>query len=344
MEIEKRRNCDLQANYVQKTQEVGHLQKILNNFRGSMDHHVQDVENVIEKNLAISKVANRKNENKVVQNLAADSTFATADLGLSSDNSSAGNSPLPTDPPDNASKHIPDYERILPIDSKSETSLFDQGTLKLSEEVDDDRDSAIGNSESHTLMPVIPHINQQNKEDHFKGKFLPVNNISNKDIREQNVQIRQNPKVSLGEQIKALHQASQEEKTKQLMNTRDIQEDTIKNNEYQQKLNLSETFDSERLETTNIKTRLDDVTPQDEKTLRGVNNSNSDKVQTNAHSNSKSTKEMLPENQPSTINVGSGGKKLTEKNSMKRHVISKDIKDSDDALEGAVIRHEIDRR
>ena len=344
MEIEKRRNCDLQANYVQKTQEVGHLQKILNNFRGSMDHHVQDVENVIEKNLAISKVANRKNENKVVQNLAVDSTLATADLGLSSDNSSAGNSPLPTDPPDNASKHIPDYERILPIDSKSETSLFDQGTLKLSEEVDDDRDSAIGNSESHTLMPVIPHINHQNKEDHFKGKFLPVNNISNKDIREQNEQIRQNHKVSLGEQIKALHQASQEEKTKQLMNTRDIQEGTIKNNEYQQKLNLSETFDSERLETTNIKTRLDDVTPQDEKTLRGVNNPNSDKVQTNTHINSKSTKEMLPENQPSTINVGSGDKKMTEQNSMKIHVISKDIKDSDDALEGAVIRHEVDRR
>ena len=92
-----------------------------------MNHHVQDVENVIEKNLAISKVDKRTVDNKVTPKHVTDSTFATVDLGLSTDHSSAGNSPLPTDPPNNAQKSgVDNYERMLPFDSNTSSVLFDQ--------------------------------------------------------------------------------------------------------------------------------------------------------------------------------------------------------------------------
>ena len=88
-----------------------------------MNLHVEDVENVIEKNLAISKVETKRNlKSKELPHRAIDSTFATVDLELSSNHSSAGNSPLPTDPPNInlPNERQEELDRLLPIHSISQ--------------------------------------------------------------------------------------------------------------------------------------------------------------------------------------------------------------------------------
>ena len=327
--MEKRHNSDLHAQNLRKTHEIGHLQKIVNDLRGSMDHHVQDVENVIEKNLAISKV-DKTQVDKVIARPTANSPIATVDLGLSTDHSSAGNSPLPTDPPNNAPKSgNEDYERILPFDESSTSTLFDQGTLKSSEDIDDDRDSAIGNSESHTLMPGISHVNQH------KGKFLPLNDIHLTNSDKHGVEVMQIPKVSLGEQIKALHQVSQKEKEKQQMPLHKRQETQITN---KPQLHLSETLDSERIEvTTNETNHLNEVTSIDDKTLREANITRNENVQSTAKNfggnvghTSKPTNVKIPlMHQMAISDKGSGDTFRSTHIPMDKHLTSEDIRGSD---------------
>ena len=264
-----------------------------------MNLHNQDVEKVIEKNLAISNAGHGKaNFGKEKVN-PIDSTFATVDLELSSNHSSRGNSPLPTDPPnidvlnmhkedvsriaptdpatetvlfdqgtlplptENINIGIPnfqseEYSRILPIDSTGETTLFDHGNIPLVEDKDDDADSAIGNSESHPLPPRYSSTatKRTTKEPQHPSDLLypcgdnrelpgaelsPITMSKSKHIS----------RPSLGQEIKKLHQLSEEYKS--MHNTANDIGD--KRNYHSEKfrpatLNLSETADSQRIETT----------------------------------------------------------------------------------------------
>ena len=308
-----------------------------------MNHHVQDVENVIDNNLAISKVDKHKHEKKVNQNLAIDSTFATVDLGLSSDHSSNGNSPLPTDPPENLSKAArEDYERILPFDSKSISNLYDQGTLNVCEEVDDDRDSAIGNSESHSLMPGI----SATQKPELMGKFVPPSDLPIKTSKHQSIQNMHTPKVSLGEQIKLLHQVSQDEKVKQRTNLRQTNDDANQYHNFKPPLDLSETLDSERLEaTTNIKERLNDVTSNDDKTLGEDKISRTSKLKEKTESNSKDKNENTLKDKISMPgDIGSGDKLMNPQISIEKNPISLDKPSTDNLKKQSIEKQGIDRR
>ena len=332
--MEKRRNSDLQNKNLQKNQEIGHLQKVLNDLRGSMDHHVKDVENVIDNNLAISNVGKRKNDNKVVANLAEDSTFATVDLGLSSDHSSNGNSPLPTDPPAKSSKDVEDYERILPLDSISASNLFDQGTLKESERNDDDRDSAIGNSESYSLMPGI----SSRKKTEMKANFVSPRNVLSSSSNDQMIQIEQTPKVSLGEQIKVLHQVSEDQKKNQ--QTILLESNEQVNHNYKQHLNLSETLDSERLEaTTNALDRLNDVSSKDNSKLKETRSiKNAQKQTSPRHS------VIAQEDKISVSDLGAGDRLMSRQNFITNHPTSLQISSSKEMKIPTLDRTDIDKR
>ena len=318
-----------------------------------MNHHVQDVENVIEKNLAISKVDKRTVDNKVTPKHVTDSTFATVDLGLSTDHSSVGNSPLPTDPPNNAQKSgVDNYERMLPFDSNTTSILFDQGTLKSSEDVDDDRDSAIGNSESHSLMPGTSHVHQH-KDQNLKGKFLPLNDIPFTNSNKRSIDVVQVPKVSLGEQIKALHLVSQQEKAKQQMPLHESQNSQMLNREYRPQLNLSETLDSERLEiTTNARDRLNEVSSLDDKALREAKLTRNEDIQNTAentsgivgHTSKPTNNEMPSKNQVATSDMGSGDKLMSTNNPLDKQPISEDIRGSNTEKVQRKSIHEIDKR
>ena len=332
--MEKRRNSDLQNKNLQKNQEIGHLQKVLNDLRGSMDHHVKDVENVLDNNLAISNVGKRKNDNKVVANLAEDSTFATVDLGLSSDHSSNGNSPLPTDPPAKSSKDVEDYERILPLDSISASNLFDQGTLKESERNDDDRDSAIGNSESYSLMPGI----SSKKKTEMKANFVSPRNVLSSSSNDQMIQIEQTPKVSLGEQIKVLHQVSEDQKKNQ--QTILLESNEQVNHNYKQHLNLSETLDSERLEaTTNALDRLNDVSSKDNSKLKETRSiKNAQKQTSPRHS------VIAQEDKISVSDLGAGDRLMSRQNFITNHPTSLQISSSKEMKIPTLDRTDIDKR
>ena len=337
LEIEKRRNSDLHTKNLQKNQEIGHLQKVLNDLRGSMAHHVKDVENVIDDNLAISKVGKRKNDNKVVANLAEDSTFATVDLGLSSDHSSNGNSPLPTDPPAKSSKEVEDYERILPFDSISASNLFDQGTLKESEQNDDDRDSAIGNSESYSLMPGI----SSKKKTEMKGKFVSPRNVPSNSSYDQMIQSEQTPKVSLGEQIKVLHQVSEDQKKNQQTILRESQEQV--NHNYKPHFSLSETVDSERLEaTTNGKDRLNDVSSKDNSKSKEDKNTKNAQKQTNQIGPRHSG--IAQEDKISISDLGAGDRLMSKPNLIANHPTSLKVGSSEEMKMLTLDRTDIDKR
>lgn len=309
----------------------------MNDLRGSMDHHVQDVENVIDDNLVISKVAKRKTDNKVAANLAEDSTFATVDLGLSSDHSSNGNSPLPTDPPAKSSKEVEDYERILPFDSISVSNLFDQGALKESEQNDDDRDSAIGNSESYSLMPGI----SSKKKTEIKGKFVSPKNVHSNSSNNQMIQIEQTPKVSLGEQIKVLHQVSEDQKKNQQTIFRESQEQV--NHNYKPHLSLSETVDSERLEaTTNAKDRLNDVSSNgNSKSQEDINTKNLQK-ETNQISSRQSV--IAQEDKISLSDLDAGDRLMSKQTLIANHPTSMKIGSSKEMKMLSLDRTDIDKR
>ena len=299
-----------------------------------MDHHVKDVENVIDNNLAISKVGKRKNDNKVVANLAEDSTFATVDLGLSSDHSSNGNSPLPTDPPAKSSKDVEDYERILPLDSISASNLFDQGTLKESERNDDDRDSAIGNSESYSLMPGI----SSRKKTEMKANFVSPRNVPSSTSNDQMIQIEQNPKVSLGEQIKVLHQVSEDQKKNQ--QTILLESNEQVNHNYKQHLNLSETLDSERLEaTTNAQDRLNDVSSKDNSKLKETTSiKNAQKQTSTRHS------VIAQEDKISVSDLGAGDRLMSKQNFITNHPTTLQNSSSREMKMPTLGRTDIDKR
>ena len=335
--MEKRRNNELQTKNLQKNQEIGHLQKVLNDLRGSMDHHVQDVENVIDDNLVISKVAKRKTDNKVAANLAEDSTFATVDLGLSSDHSSNGNSPLPTDPPAKSSKEVEDYERILPFDSISVSNLFDQGTLKESEQNDDDRDSAIGNSESYSLMPGI----SSKKKTEIKGKFVSPINVHSNSSNNQIIQIEQAPKVSLGEQIKVLHQVSEDQKKNQQTILRESHEQV--NHNYKPHLSLSETVDSERLEaTTNAKDRLNDVSSKGNSKSQEDKNTKNSQKETDPTSSRQSF--IAQEDKISISDFDAGDRLMSKQTLIANHPTSMKIGSSKEMKMLSLDRTDIDKR
>ena len=264
-----------------------------------MNLHNQDVEKVIEKNLAISNAGNGKAGFGKEKANPIDSTFATVDLELSSNHSSRGNSPLPTDPPnmdvlnmhkedasripptdpatetvlfdqgtlplptENINIGIPnfqseEYSRILPIDSTGETTLFDHGNIPLVEDKDDDADSAIGNSESHPVPPRYSStaIKRTTKEPQHPSK-LQFSSGDNRELPGAELSPVAMPKSqhisrpSLGQEIKKLHQLSEEYKS--MHNTANDIGD--KRNYHSEKfrpatLNLSETADSQRIETT----------------------------------------------------------------------------------------------
>ena len=264
-----------------------------------MNLHNQDVEKVIEKNLAISNAGNGKASFGKEKVNPIDSTFATVDLELSSNHSSRGNSPLPTDPAhmdvltmpkeyvsripptdpatetvlfdqgtlplptENMNIGIPnfqseEYSRILPIDSTGETTLFDHGNIPLVEDKDDDADSAIGNSESHPLPPRYSStaIKRTTKEPQHPSK-LQFSSGDNRELPGAELSPVAMPKSqhisrpSLGQEIKKLHKLSEEYKSMHDTAT-DIGD---KHNYHSEKfrpatLNLSETADSQRLETT----------------------------------------------------------------------------------------------
>ena len=232
------------------------MQNIANNLRKSMNLHVEDVGNVIEKNLVMSKVGTQRNVNsKELSNRAIDSTFATVDLELSSNHSSAGNSPLPTDPPNINLPNVrqEEFDRMLPIHSISESILADQGTLTFREDKDEDGDSAIGNSESHTIVPGISSNTRFRNKEQFLGNPSPIDVSTNNakiDSHGQNIQTQHNTRPSLGEKIQELHKLSQEQKLKQ------DNEATKGHNKDMLKvftpttLNLSETADSQRLDAS----------------------------------------------------------------------------------------------
>ena len=229
-----------------------------------MNLHVEDVEHVIEKNLAISKVAIQRDINsKELASRAIDSTFATVDLELSSNHSSTGNSPLPTDPPNiNLTKtRQEEFDRLLPIHSVSQSILADQGTLTFREDKDEDGDSAIGNSESHTIVPGTSNTMRGNKEQ-FLADTSPID-ISSKiariDSNIQNIQTQHNTRPSLGEKIQELHKLSQEEKRKQHKEATK-REDTQTHKVFTPTtLNLSETVDSQRLDASSTVERDQDL-------------------------------------------------------------------------------------
>ena len=252
---EQSHNRDLDAMNLKQRKEIAQLQKNINELRGSMDLHVKDVENVIDRNLAISNAERKKQLNsKDLPNRNIDSTFATVDLELSSNHSSAGNSPLPTDSPNirvpNA--RTEDFGRLLPIHSLSQSILHDQGTLPFSENKDDDGDSAIGNSESHTIIPgPSSNLKDRNKEQVIGDSMTLDINTENVKISHpgQNISIQHKPKPSLGEEIKYLHKLSQEERLKQDKDASNKQPDKSTHKLFTPAaLNLSETVDSLRLD------------------------------------------------------------------------------------------------
>ena len=261
LETEKRRNSDLEALNLRNKKEISHLHKTINGLRSSMDLHVQDVENVIENNLAISSanIKSRKEANSNPwPNPPIDSTFGTVDLELSSDHSSAVNSPLPTDPPNInvPNKQFEERDRLQPLQLRSRSNLFDQGTLKLSEDKDDDVDSAIGISESHPLISgTSSSTRQHNKEHQIMGHSvsLQVNTdvAGGETSHVSNMQTKQHPKRSLGEEIQILHKYSQEQKFKQNTVMAKAHETSNQHEKFEPaSLNLSDTIDSQRLETS----------------------------------------------------------------------------------------------
>ena len=171
-----------------------------------------------------------------------------------------GTLPLPTE---NINTGIPNFEpeeysRILPIDSTGETALFNHGNKPNVEDKDDDADSAIGNSESHPLPPRYSSTacKRTTKEAQHPSELqfssgdkreLPGAELS--PIAMPNSQHISRP--SLGQEIKKLHILSEEYKSMHNTATDIVDKHNYHSEKFRPAtLNLSETVDSQRLETT----------------------------------------------------------------------------------------------
>ena len=221
-----------------------------------MNLHGKDVENIIESNLAIStrqvKDTREVNDNQW-RKPPVDSTFGTVDLGLSSDHSSAVNSPLPTDSPliNLPEKEYYDHEQ-LQVEARMDQ--IEEGVLT---DKDDDVDSAIGNSESHPILSAGSSNKIQHSKDVILNPNKPVPIEANLDllpaasVPTSSLRAGQYSKLSLGEEIQILHKRSQEQK---LLEDKDISNklEAVKQpGIFQPKtLSLSETVDSQRLDTS----------------------------------------------------------------------------------------------
>ena len=234
------------------------MREIIVGLRTSMNLQVQDVENFVEQTDRLMPSANlraRQDGTDHWRKPPVDSTFGTVDLGLSSDHSSAGNSPLPTDPPlaNLPEKHF-EAGRTQPLQGKP-GSFFEIGTWKNPEkDKDDDVDSAIGNSESHPLTSAASLNKKQSSNNLTNPKHAAPLHINTNSMRIPDsesvpkVNSHAHQKRSLGEEIQLLHKKSNALKMKdQAVKT---QHDGSNQNAFRPiPLDLSETVDSTRLDT-----------------------------------------------------------------------------------------------